>query len=399
MSNYFVALDVGASKIVCLRGSKSTNKIIIDSVIRHPSEGIKRGEVINEKIFIEDLSSTIYEAEKKFSENVAEVFINISSLSIKHKQIKVSKKFQGRQVTEKDLQEILQRVKNKFEESGNKVIKICFLYHYVEGIGRILEPEYMFVKELTSTISVVYGPESYIKNLEILVAKSHTKVKSFTLSAEAAAACCLSKEDLQHNTVFLDMGASTTDYVIYENGIEVGHGLVPLGGNDITKDIAIYFNLNMQVSEEIKRLHGGLISEIKEQYIKTQDKSGNNKVIDKKLLREIIFARLEEIIKLLIKNIGVQRQAFNFILTGGVSNTSGIETFLTKRCGIANRVVTPGETGEFILKKDNMGVLSDPSLSTACGLLKIALKQKRQTIEIYQKNTLFMLFKWIKENF
>ena len=101
MSNYFVALDIGASKIVCLKGRRSANKIVIDSVVIHPSEGLRRGEITNNKVFIEDLSSAIYESEKKFSMKISEVFVNISNSSIKYKQLKVFKKFQGRQITEK----------------------------------------------------------------------------------------------------------------------------------------------------------------------------------------------------------------------------------------------------------------------------------------------------------
>jgi cell division protein FtsA len=399
MSNSFVALDVGASKVVCLRGSKSGNKIVIDSLVRHISEGIKRGDVTNEKIFVEDIASTIYESEKIFSANVSEVFVNISNSSVKYKHINVFKKFEGRQVTEKDLERILEKVRRKFEESGHRVIKINFLQHHVEGLGTVDEPEYMFVNGLTSTISVIYIQENYIKNLENLIAKSHAKVKKFILSAEASATCCITKEEVLQNTIFLDIGAGNADYIVYKNDKAMEYGVVPLGGSDITRDIAIYFNLNFEVAEEIKKLHGGLIIDKNEQYIRTQDKSGGNKIIDKKLLKEIISARLEEIFSLVIKNTKSRGQKFSFMLTGGSSNISGIEVFLNKKYGILARVITPSETGIFVQKKEKSNLLSDPSLSTACGLLKIAAQHEKKAMVIPQKNTFLKLLKWIQENF
>ena len=400
MSNYFAALDIGASKIVCLRGKKGSNGLVsIGSIVTHVSEGVGRGEIKNKKIFIEDLSSTIYEAEKAFSHEVSEIAVNISTALIKHKQIKVFKKFSGKQVTEKDLETILAKVKNKIESSGGRVIKTEFLYHDIEGMGRVKEPEYMFVNGLTSVVGVVYVPEVYTSQIEKLFTKSHMKASQFILSSEASASCCLSKEDKIQGVVFLDIGAGNTDYVTYEGGSMSRCGVVPLGGSDITKDIATYFNLGFESAEKIKIEHGNLVGNKVGQYVKTQSLSGKNKVIDKKLLREIISARLEEIINVVIDRIGTKRQGYNFVLTGGGSNISGLEVFLSKECGISGRVISPSDAGKFVMERGGLDKLCSPGLSTACGLLRFVINQNKKSLVLSRGSTFTKLFRWIKENF
>ena len=400
MSNNFVVLDIGESKIACLRGKKEGGSVIIDTLVTHLSEGIKHGHIINDKVFVEDLSSTIYEAEKVASQEMSEAFVNISMSSVKYHQVKIVKRFNGRQVTEKDLASILQKVRTRFETQGYRVIKMDFVSHHVEGMGETKEPEYMFVKGLTSVVGIVIIPETYLTKIERLVLKSHVKVKKFVLSSEASSCCCLTKNDRQKGAVVLDIGAGNTDYIIYEDGVMVGGGVLPLGGSDITRDIATYFKLSFESAEKIKIEHCGLVGDVKGQYIKTRNLVGQNKVIDKKLLREIISARLEEIIGLVLKKVGTKRYKFNFILTGGGGNISDLEMFLNKTYGILSRVVSPGDMDErFVLANKSKDILYDTSLSTACGMLRLAAKQDSTTENKGKHGAFKKLFIWIKESF
>ncbi len=398
MVKNFVAIDIGSKKLACLLGeSLGHHNMVIKSAVVHLSEGIEHGCIVNKEKATSALSSLIYEAEKKFSQDISDVVVNLSSSSLVIKKVKVKSNFNGRQIQVDDMKQILEKTRQKFISDDKEIMSIGFSSHEIEGIGRIEDPEYMFVKDLVSVVDITFVAKKDLNETKELMKACHLNPK-LILTPYASSRACLTKEE-KKNAIFMDIGGGVTSFCSFSGNEITNAGVLSIGGDAITKDIATYFWVEFNEAEDLKIKYSNLIEQAKGVHIKTLDKEGRNKIIDKKLLNSIIAARIEEIVGMVLNRMPSYNRNTHFVITGGSSNIHGIEIYLNKRHKVTVRVSASCDGGGVEKESKEELYLDAPEFSTLIGLLKFADFSDHKIRSSQQSVFLLKIWEWLKEHF
>ncbi|ADO46165.1 cell division protein FtsA [Hydrogenobacter thermophilus TK-6] len=375
------SLDIGTGKVTVLVGEiDSYGDIHIIGVGEAPSKGIDRGYITRLDLAVQTILTALREAQEMSSTRIDTVFINVSGPNVKSQNEKdtVSVSPQPTEIDQTHIDRLIERAITRAKEEGYEVISAVprrFLLDDQEGV---IDPVGLLGSRLSAEVHVVKVGSSMIRNLEKAIASSGLKIGHKFLSSMASSEAVLTTEEKEEGVLLMDMGAGLTDFVLYADGSPVITGSVPMGGINITKDIAHFMKIASDQAERIKIEYGFAIADLVNETERVKIKPrGEDKetMVSKKQLSEVIQIRLEEIMDKvmgLINSHGVNLDSANagIVITGGCAKLSGIREFLERYFDLPVRVGYP--TGVIGLKEK----VQDPAYSTSVGLLKLAYQEQ-----------------------
>ena len=375
------SLDIGTGKVTVLVGEiDSYGDIHIIGVGEAPSKGIDRGYITRLDLAVQTILTALREAQEMSSTRIDTVFINVSGPNVKSQNEKdtVSVSPQPTEIDQTHIDRLIERAITRAKEEGYEVISAVprrFLLDDQEGV---IDPVGLLGSRLSAEVHVVKVGSSMIRNLEKAIASSGLKIGHKFLSSMASSEAVLTTEEKEEGVLLMDMGAGLTDFVLYADGSPVITGSVPMGGINITKDIAHFMKIASDQAERIKIEYGFAIADLVNETERVKIKPrGEDKetMVSKKQLSEVIQIRLEEImdkVMELINSHGVNLDSANagIVITGGCAKLSGIREFLERYFDLPVRVGYP--TGVIGLKEK----VQDPAYSTSVGLLKLAYQEQ-----------------------
>lgn len=388
------AIDIGNSKIASMIAKLSPDGTIsILGVGNKASEGMQHSVISDVKLARTAIASSIYEAELAAGQNVDAVIVNISSHLIKSNLVKVTTKLNGKQVLASDLEKAADAAIRNVDLSKYEILDNSLLYHDLDNMENIKDPEFMFANTLTSYASMVTVPVKFLINLSTCLLGCQLKVSDFIIGSYASALVCASDEERENGCIVVDIGGDLLEYITIKHNKIMDCGAIPLAGKAITKDIANYFSISFFEAERIKTLHSTLYDFAYDEE-RAIDASGAGTNISNVLLNQVVRARFEEIISMFMDNITkkkINKECFdNIIFTGGSSNFAGIEDFVKNRFGVKIRKESP--------KHINISEDFDlnASFSATLGLIKYHTARYKSNDGDF---SLRKVFSWLKQNF
>jgi cell division protein FtsA len=407
------AIDIGTSKVVTIIAEKNpSGEIIINGIGHQLCEGIRAGNVVDIKKAEKSIIASVNAAEKMAGETIETAFINISGCNIRSQYVSFETKIYGHEVTEKDLDLILKKALENFEDSDSNLLHSIPLGYTVDDNIGIKDPRGMFGNLLTTKLHVVDCSSTSIRNFENCLAKCHINVEDFVVSSLASATSCLRAEEKELGVTLIDIGAGNTNIAIFAEGYPLYLDSVPLGGLNITKDIALGLSVSIPMAERLKVLHGNVISTISDESdsidISSEDEGDGEdaiKTISKTQISNIIRPRVEEILELtkarIEKSSYYNYSGTKIVLTGGSSQLNGIREICDNIFHKNTRVAKPFDIPSM---PDSA---KGPSFSTIIGMLKYgfdkygeqSLLRIRNPLDSVSKKSSNPLIKWFKENF
>lgn len=363
MSKIRIALDIGSSKIACIifeTSSRGEVKGILGHAVK-ASTGVRCGIIENPTAVAAVVASTVYEAEKQASLNVKKAIVSLSHPNILSKVIATKLNLKGRQVSKNDIKDV--GSKNLLKEVLPNYLavhefQICYDVDTQQGIH---DPEFMFANTLTSYSACLAIPKEYLQTVTKCINRAHITPEHFVLSSYASS-LSMAPNDLK-DFVLVDIGAGTSDVIVFDaNTTPIWAGCVPLGSDNITKDICNCFEVNFEAAERLKILYGRLgrfDGKLHDNNIPLEDK------IDTAMLNKIITARTEEIIEMVLNKIPLEYRLNKLVLTGGGTKLLGMEHFVAETFNCHATTTEPvGNHGP----ENFLG--NNPAFSTCLGLMK-----------------------------
>ncbi len=243
----------------------------------------------------------------------------------------------------------------------------------VDGQENLSNPEGLSGRTLDIKYHIIYGTKTRITNSLRCVREVPLDVEDIVFAPLAAAQLYLSRKSKEAGALLIDMGAGTTDYVLYTGGQLVASGCIPLGGDHITNDISLVAKIPWALSEVLKKTEGDASSTATKSpgiaRVKGNGRYGDV-AIERALLNELIQTRVSEIFSLikkeLPKNSFSGRNSGEVYLCGGASLMRGAGELASN---IFNTTINQPE--------DTAGIgvpsyVSDPRFATAIGLIRYA---------------------------
>lgn len=376
-----VGIDIGTTKVCTLvarveeeRGASSLRSLRILGVGIEPSQGIRKGTIVDLQAASQSIARSIEKAERSSGIEITTALVSLAGSHVSsvnsHGVVGIS----GRAIDQDDVLRALDAAQAVAIPHNREIIHVVQRGFVVDGQDGIRMPVGMHGYRLEVEAHIITAAAATVENLRQSVQASGVQVSQFVLNPLASGEVVLSETERQMGAVVCDIGGGTTDMAIYIDG-DVWHTMVlGIGGNHVTSDIAHGLRLSIEQAEEVKKQYGHAVqAEIAENDVFSAHLFGEEKavLISRRELAMIIEARMEEIFDLVLQEI--KRSGYDgllpagMVLTGGSSLMPGARTLANRVLGLPVRIARP----------ENMVGLTDqlhsPAYSTSVGLLYWAL--------------------------
>ncbi len=374
------ALDIGTSKVVALVGEiDSYGDVHVIGIGESPSKGIDRGYVTRLDLAVNSVLNAIKEAQEMSGAKLSTVVVGISGPTLKSQNERdtVSISSQPVEIDYTHIERLIDRAVMRSREEGYEIISAIPRRFVLDEQEGVIDPVGLLGSKMSAEVHVVKIGTSLLKNTEKVVMNAGMDILGRFISPLASAEAVLTLEEKEEGVLMMDMGAGLTNFVVFSEGSILITGCVPMGGINITKDIAHFMKINIEQAEKIKIESGYALSDAvnETERIKIKPRGEEKEVtVSRKQLAEVIQIRLEEIVEKVgdyLNAQGVNLDALHagIVITGGSAKLAGMREFLERYFDLPVRIGYP--MGVIGLKEK----VQDPAYATAVGLVKMAHRE------------------------
>jgi len=387
-----LAIDLGNQNLRLILAQQTKDfKLKILAVLEKPSDGLSKGSIVDYGVFVDTLFEA-FEDLKKMGFSPKSVIVNVAS---SHTNFKIAKVVGGvarndGEITKYDIDQLLEKFKETANEANNrKVLHIVPREYIVDDLTNIKDPIGMhgYRLEIEAAIIEVFLP--HLKTLQKAFGELKKNISQEVFSPLASSHSCLTKKQMTVGSIMIDLGAENTGFAIFEEDRLLDSGIINLGSNSITHDIAICLKIPLEEAEKIKIMYGNaLSSEVnrKESIDLSKMSKEVKSEINKRYLAEIIEARLEEIFGMInaeIKKINCYNKlAGGAVLVGGGAKMPGIVDFSKKYLRLPAKIGYPINLDYAETNEKFIDLIDDPSFVLATGLLYWGLNNVEKKVAI-----------------
>lgn len=385
---YVAAIDIGTTKIVSIVGKINQNgKIEILGLSKAPSNGVKRGVVLNIEETVNAIESTVADVQQRSGIVFTDVFVGIAGQHIKSMKSRgyINRDSVDDEIKKEDVFNLTQDMHKIPIEIGEEIIHVIPQNFIVDNETGVKNPIGMCGKRLEANFHIVIGQVASAKNIEKCIRKSGLKVKDLILEPLASSDAVLTDDEKEAGVVLVDIGGGTTDVAVYYDNIIRHTAVIPFGGNVVTRDIKEGCSILQRYAEQLKVQYGSALGDIapEDKVVSVPGISGREpKEISFKSLAYIIQSRMEEIIDAV--NFEIQSSGYadkisaGVVLTGGGAMLKHLPQLVRFKTAMDVRVGLPNEH----LSGSSREEISQPMFSTSVGLIMRGFDY----LEIYKSN-------------
>jgi cell division protein FtsA len=377
---YLVGLDAGTSRVtaVVAEGLDDGTLEIVGLGVAE-SRGIKRGVVVNVDAAVDSIKKAIEEAELMAGVEIDSVHLALSGPHIKgfNSRGVIAVAGKNREITRDDVRRAIDAAKAVALPSGREILHVLpqdFVVDEQDGIGA---PVGMTGARLEVNVHIVTGSSSSTQNLISCVNRAGVNVADTIIEQLAASESVLTQDEKELGVALVDIGGGTADLAIFERGSLWHTGVVAVGGDHFTSDIAVGLRTPLPDAEKVKRKNGCALSSMvdEDETIEVASVGGRKpRLMARRILSEILQPRAEEIFHLVwdeIRRAGYEK-ALNsgIVLTGGGSILEGMPEIAEQIFDLPIRRGAPMGVGGLA---DHV---SSPGFATPVGLVLYAHRNR-----------------------
>lgn len=365
-----VGLDIGTTKICAVVGEVSGDGISIIGIGTHPSNGLRKGVVVNIETTVESIKKAVEEAELMAGCEISSVYTGIAGGHITGFNSRGIVAIKGSEITPQDVERVIDAARAVAIPMDREVIHVLPQEYIVDDQPGIQNPIGMSAVRLEAKIHIVTGAVTSAHNIVKCANRAGLDVCDIVLESLASGEAVLSDEEKQLGTALLDLGGGTTDLAIF-SGKNIKHTFVlALGGDNLTNDIAIGLRCPHPEAERMKKRYGNCVAKNiqADETIEVPGVSGREaRKLPRQILGEILEPRMEEIFSLVNREIyraGMENMVpSGMVLTGGTALLEGVTEIAESVFSLPTRIGTPQGL------RGLADVVNNPMYATGVGLV------------------------------
>ena len=330
--NLLVGLDIGTTFIKAIVGIvNEDNEIDFLGVGKSNSLGMKRGVVIDISATVQSIEKAVEEAELVSGYKISSAFVSISGKHIQSFNATGRAAISdNKEVSNQDLKSVEESAKAITLSNDQEILHVLPKDYEIDGQDGIKVPLGMSGIALDGRYHLVTGAKNARDNIEKCVKKCSINPQSVVLEQLASSLAVLTKDEKDLGVCLVDIGGGTTDIAIFSNGAIEYTSSVPLGGDQVTNDLAQALKTSTYNAEELKISHGFISNELSSDDIVEVPGVGDRppRSIQKYTLVEVMSSRYQEIFNFVNEKIlqsGFEEKIpAGIVLTGGSSKSEGL---------------------------------------------------------------------------
>lgn len=368
-SEILVSLDIGTSKIKVIIGEVLNDSLNIIGVGSANSNGMKKGAIVDIDQTVQSIRSAVEQAERMVGMEIDSVVVGINGSHVQLQSCHgvVAVQSEDREIGDDDVTRVIDGAQVISIPPEREIIDVIPRQFIVDGLDEINDPRGMIGVRLEMEGTIITCSKTILHNVLKCVERAQLQVSDICLQPLAAGSIALSKDEKNLGVALIDVGGGCSTVSIFENDHLVSTSVVPLGGDNITKDISIGLRTSTDDAEDIKLNYGhAFYQDAREDETFEAKVIGSNstQTYNQLQISDMIEARLEEIYAYAereIRRMGYHELPGGYVLTGGTMKMPGALELAQDLFQSSARVAIP----------DYIGV-REPQFTAGVGILQFA---------------------------
>ena len=372
------AIDVGTTKVctvVADLNEAGTPRIVGVGIA--PSVGLHKGLVVNINEARESIKESVRKAEQSSNYKVESAYVGVTGrhvASLNNRGV-VAITRNDRVVRTDDLRRVLSSAQSVKIPSDRKLLHVIPRAYAVDGQAHVKNPIGMHGFRLDVETHVITAAVTSVQNLVKCIRSIGIDIEDLVLEPLASSEAILTPDEKEVGVILADIGGGTTDIAVFKEGSIWHTSILPVAGYQLTRDVSIGLGLPFDVAEEMKKRYGSVMPVYESKTEDTTAISQDGHGVSYQDLCDIIRARIEEIMKLILLELPNSEYETlvpaGLVLTGGSSNLAGIATLGREVLQLPVRVGAPSNM------EGISDALCDPAYATSVGLLAWGVNHER----------------------
>jgi cell division protein FtsA len=365
-SRIITGIDIGTSRIrVIIAESEDGGEPVFLGYGSAPAEGLRRGVVVNMEKTVQALTAAVEEAEIMASERINSAVAGIAGDHIKsinsHGVIGVSRS--DNEIGERDVNKAIEAASAIAIPADREIVHVLPQEYTIDEQSGIKNPLGMTGVRLEVEVHIVTAAVTSAKNIYRSLERCEINIEHLVLQALASSYANISGSEEEIGVVLIDIGGDLTDVAVFYDGSIRHTGVVPLGGRNVTNDIAIGLRTSVDQAERLKLSYGSALTAMvdPDEMMEVPATMGRKpRTISRNVLASIIEPRMEEILSLVAREIKKanppEALASGAILTGGGSMLPHVVELCEQILDMPVRLGVPSgieELPEELIKPEN----------------------------------------------
>jgi len=377
-SEIIAGLDLGTTKVCVLVAEQTDDGLDVIGVGSVPSKGLKKGVVVNIESTVQAIRAAIEQAESMAGVEIRTVYAGIAGSHVRGINQEGVAAIASREVHLDDVQRVLDQAKAVPLPADRQVLHVLPQEYIVDEQDGIREPVGMSGVRLEARAHLVTAASTSVQNIIKCAERCGLHVAEVVLQPLASAQAVLHDDEKEIGAALIDIGGGTTDLILYVDGAVVHTSVIPIGGINLTSDVAVGLRTPMAEAERIKLKYGCASTRMvdEEETIEVPGVGGRPaKALRRQILCDIIEPRVEEIFaacRHVIAETGYgEMLASGAVICGGATLLDGTTELAEEVLGLPVRRGAPSGFGGLV------DVVRSPSYATAVGLTKYGADRLR----------------------
>jgi cell division protein FtsA len=368
----FVGLDIGTSMVRCVIGVLDPDSNNLPSIVGHgqaPNQGMRRGAVVHVDDVANAIVQAISEAERISGISIKQATVNVngSHVSGLNSEGVIAISAANREITPEDRQRVEEAATIVKLPSNREIVQFFAKSYSLDGQKNIKDPVGMHGVRLEVDAHMITAATPNLRNLDMALERAEITANHHTVSSLAAAEAVFTRQQKEAGTALIDVGAGTTNLIVFEDG-EVQHvAVLPIGGQHITNDLAIGLKTDLDIAETVKLQHADLRPDSHKSSSAVVRVANHTYNFDFSDISMIVEARVEELLEYVEKELAKIKRSHKLpggvVITGGSSKLPGFDDLAREKLQL------PARKGKLQNLSGLLDTVDDPSFITVVGLM------------------------------
>ena len=375
-----VGLDIGTTKICCVVGETREGQVDIVGLGSAPTAGgLRKGVVVNIENTVRAIRKAVEEAETMAGCEIRSVYTGVGGGQTKVINSQGIIAVKDREVSQADVGRVIDTARTVAIPSDREVIHTLVQDFLIDGQDGIKDPVGIHGVRLECKVHIITSAVTVLNNLIKCANRAGLEVNGIALQSLAAGEAVLTDEEKELGVALIDFGGGTTDLAVFAENALRHNFVLPVGGNNLTNDIAVGLPTSLHHAEELKRQYGCCLNALTDPHeaMEVPGLGGRQALsVPRSRLAEIVHLRVAEILNLLGKELQRARFAHPLhsgaVLVGGTSLVEGLPEMAGEIFNMHTRIGHPMGVSGLV------DVIRDPSYATGVGLVLYGFRAQQK---------------------
>jgi len=405
MSHWITGLDIGTGSIKVVIAEYKGGNPTLRAVFKQPALGLRHGAVIDLAETLQALGPVLHEVKKVSKAAAKNIYVSVGTPQAKMQQSRgiVAVSRADTEIYQDDIERVVRASQAVNLPLNRTVIHNITREFVVDGVGDVLDPLGLSGSrlEVSSLLIDVFTP--HVKNAVRVVELAGGEIGGAVFGPLVASRAALSKKQKDLGVALIDIGSGTTGVSVYEENKLVGVSKFPIGGGNISNDVAIGLRIPVSAAENLKLHHGYAVAKeiSSKEIIELKKFSPEAKgTVSRRFVAEIIESRLAEIFELVNNELRLMGKMGQLpggvVLVGGGAKLPGLTELVRQELKLATQVGFVSGTEWFSGGENFSDFLEDPEYVSAFGLVLWGADEegwtRKEVLSGFQIKSIFRYF-------